>query len=595
MMADRPEYPDVPNILDALEKKKRRATAAPAAPKSEAPMVVPSAATQFRALGYDRDRFFFFTASGLQIRELSAQKLIKKAELFTLASMEWWEREFSDDAGFTGRAVDQAANYLIQSCYKQGVFSPDLRRGRGVWRDGEQVVIHAGDCLYIDGCQVALIAAQTTAVYEQQSAIAISMDDPLSADEAQQVLTFCKSLNWSETAAELFAGWLVIAIASGALPWRPHVLLNGPKGCGKSWIIQVATRLLGGFVLAVTGATSAAGLRQELASDALPVIFDEAEGDSQRAASNIDDVLALARHSSSSFDAKVIKGGADGKSTGTTVRSCFCLAAIRDPLTQAADQSRFSVLEVRPSTAAAAQKWKKTSVPLADAICDPAFSRRFRGRVFARLPDLLATVLVCSEVAGQVFGDQRMGDQIGALVAGAWLLTHDGIPTAAQAETEIRALDLHEDMDRAAESSDEQACLSAILEAHIKVDGTAWHGDASVGELVRFVVDVNAWNASKGTPLAPGEEDKGQPTLTGGVSLKDAERTLGMYGLRVADGGLLISNTNEMLKRKIMAHTTWSRGWSKVLERLPGATKPPTVVKIGGHVSRCVKVPVNDS
>lgn len=548
-------------------------------PKREKPPIreistdPPGVDKHFRPIGYDRDRFYFFTANGKQIRELSAAKLGKRSELLTLAELSWWEREFATDSGFTGRAVDMAANYLIQKCYQQGVFNPDLRRGRGVWLDRANLVIHAGDRLYIDGAQTSLIAAKTEAVYEQQARIAISMDDPMSADESAKIMDFMKTLNWeSPTHAVLGAGWIVVAIASGALKWRPHILLSGPKGCGKSWIAEAIVKLLGGFCIAATGSTSAAGLRQVLASDALPVVFDEAEGDSSRAASNIEAVLALARHSSATFEAKVIKGGADGHSSSTTIRSCFCLAAIRDPIFQAADKSRFSVLGLRMSDAASVHAWKTRTVPLANVVCAPEFSQRFRGRVFTRLPDLLASIHVFTELCGEAFGDQRMGDQLGALLGGAWLLMADGVPTPEQAQRMLDRLDLFEQREQVAEASDEQACLCAILESQVRVDGAEWHGEATIGELVRYVSD-----GEKGPPVSP----------------DDARRTLAMYGLRVMDGrSLLVSNTNGMLERKIMAHTSWPRGWGRLLARLPNAEKPDKAMKIGGHVSRCVLVQI---
>lgn len=593
---DRDETPEYGSFLDDLEikkpgRKKREKTERP-----ELPANPPGAELHFRPLGYDRDKFYFFTAKGRQVRELSAAKLSKKTELLTLAELNWWEREFLSDNGFSGRAVDAAANYLIQACYRCGVFSPDRRRGRGVWRDLDAIVIHAGDRLYIDGIETSLVEAQTDAVYECEERIHIDMDNPLTPHEAQAILEWAKSLNWeNQTHALLLVGWLTVAMASGALGWRPHIFLSGPKGSGKSSILEVLKILLHGFVLAVTGSTSAAGLRQSLANDALPVMFDEAEGDSQKASSNIDDVLALMRHASADFDAKVIKGGADGKATATLVRSCFCLSAIRDPLHQAADQSRVTTLSLKGATPESRAHNDTVTKPLADHICDPIYTRRFRARVLTNLPRLLESIRVFTEAAGGVFGDSRMGDQIGALMGGAWMTIHDGLPTVEQARERLEKLNWTEQRELVAEASDEMACLNAILEAHIKVDGEAWHGEASIGELVAFVhsrLEVERITESRrGTMRMPGESDPVAFPAPGGISVADADRALAMYGLRVdrdksdppqPSGHLLVSNNNGMLGRKIMAHTTWPKGWGKLLARLPGAIKPDKPVYVGG-------------
>ena len=553
----------------------------------------------FRPLGYDRDRFFFFVSGSQQIHELPVSRLGKKPELLMMAPLVWWEGQFAQDNGFSGRAVDSAVNYLIRACQKKGVFSPDRKRGRGVWVDGESIVIHAGDRLYVNGVETALMAAETDGVYERRQALRIAMNDPLPVSESRKVIDFCRSLNYeSASHAYLHAGWLVTSIVSGALRWRPHIQITGPKGCGKTTVVTANVRLLDGFALSVTGETTAAGLRQTLASDALPVIFDEAEGDSQRSAQNIEQVLSLMRHSSAGSDAMVLKGGADGRAHASTIQSCFCLASIRDQIQQAADQSRVSVLSLRPATAFSRPAYDQVTVPLVNEITRPEYARQFQGRVFAMLPAVLESIRIFTEAGHEHFRDSRMGDQIGALLGGAWVLTHDQAPTVGEAHEELRTLPWDDQDELLADSSDEAACLRAILEAHIKVDGAAWHGEASIGEMVEFVLSRLRADYAE-VALEPAVFVSPAP---GAINLQDADRALAMYGLRVerdkadpprATGKLLISNTNGMLGRKVMAHTSWPKGWAKILARLPGAVKPEEAKKIGGHVSRCIAVPIS--
>lgn len=582
-----PDDPGQDNILDRIKvtdiaSARRKKTQ----PKPPGPAPEPQGMLQhFQPLGYDGDQFYFFTSRGKQIRSLSASKLGKKIELLTLAPLEWWEREYSGEQGFSGRAVEMAANHLIQQCYGRGVFCPDSRRGRGVWVDYKdsirRIVIHAGDRLYIDGAETPLLQTATTHVYEQAPAISISMRDPLSVEEARPFVTWCKELNWERrTYGMLLAGWTVASVASGALVWRPHGLVTGPKGCGKSWDMHVLSAVLGNFCLAATGGSSAAGLRQSLQSDALPVLFDEAEGDSGRAQDNIAAVLGLMRHSSAALDAKVFKGGADGKASTSIVRSCFLLAAIRDPLIQAADKSRVTVFSLKPATHASAVHWRTKLRPLADIITSPGYAERLRGRIFSRIGDLLDSIEIFSGVCATKFGDQRMGDQIGALLGGVWLLTQDGVPTVEDATSRVNRMEWSDQNDLLTESSDEMACLQSILEAHVRVDGERWHGDSSIGELIEVV--------RKGFPGSG----------MGGLEASEAERSLGIYGIKVVKeckigdtvGCVYVSNTNGMLARKVMTHTPWPQGWGKLLARIPGAVRAGTV-KIAGHGSRVVGLP----
>jgi putative DNA primase/helicase len=338
--------------------------------------------------------------------------------------------------------------------------------------------------------------------------------------------------------------------------------------------MDVFVHILGSFCLAATGGTSAAGLRQSLASDALPVLFDEAEGDSGRASDNIAAVLSLMRHSSAALEAKVFKGGADGHASSSIVRSCFLLAAIRDPLIQAADKSRVTVFNLKASSRESAEHWKSVLVPLANAMMEPGYAERLRGRVFANITTLLEAIDVFSDACTGRFGDRRMGDQIGAMLGGVWLLTEDGVPTEAEATRRVGMMRWDDQIDTLAEASDEEACLAAILSAHVRVDGDGWHGEASIAGLINEV-------------RFPGASDQH-------FSEKDAKRTLGMYGIRVEIGtdSVLVSNTNGMLQRKIMAHTPWPHGWGKLLGRVTGAKKRDTVVEIAGCKSRVTAVPL---
>lgn len=564
--------------MPKAKRDKARADAATDDDSQEGEPSTEGAEKHFRPLGYDGDQFFFMTARGQQVRALSANKLGRKTELMTLAPLDWWEREFAEDSGFSGRSVDMAANYLIQRSLDAGVFSLDQRRGRGVWRDGGRIVVHAGDRLYIDGKATDLMRAETECVYERQSAIPLKLSDPLPTEESKALLRVGELLNFeTNTMGRLMAGWIVVSLASGALTWRPHTLLIGGKGTGKTTILSAIQALLSPFGLSVTGGTTEAGLRQALGADALPVLFDEAEGDSQKALAMMDGLLSLMRHSSAGHDARVIKGGADGRANSSVIQSCFMLSAIRDPVTQAADQSRITALSLRKGDAIANAKWKRETRPLMEAVTRSEWVRRFHARVLLNLPRLLESIEVYRERASAFFNDARMGDQVGTLMAGAWLLESDRLPTDGDATRDLDTLPWDEQEAVLEDASDEAACLRAILEAHVRVDAEAgWHGEVTVGELV-------AANPVGGLPHL-------------GANASDVQRALGMYGIKVEheQRRILISNTNGMLARKIMAHTPWPKGWGKILARLDGAVKPDKPIKIQGYTTRVVAVPLPD-
>ncbi|MBB1074490.1 hypothetical protein HUU62_08710 [Rhodoferax sp. 4810] len=578
----------VESLLDRITIKPPEAKERKRREKPTVTVSPPEANLHFRSLGYNGDKFYFFTTAGKQVRELSASKLSRETELFTLAPMDWWEREFALDQGFSRQAVKMAANFLIQNCYQKGVFNADNKRGRGAWCDGESIIVHAGDRLFIDNRETDLVIADTDAVYECEPRIEITTDNPLTTDESKRVWDWAMSLNFEkQTHSVLLLGWLSCALAGGALNWRPHIFLNGSKGCGKSSILDTMLHLLGGFAIAAKGDTSAAGLRQVLQNSALPVLFDEAESDSIRAQAKMDDVLSLMRHASANLEARVIKGSSGGQASSYAVRSCFCLSAIRDPIKQAADMSRITTLSLKNSNYQSSEKQRTVTQPLADVICDKSFASRFRARVFSRLPQLLESIQLFTDALKETFPDSRMRDQIGALLGGMWVVIYDELPTHEQMNYYIQNLHWSDQHDIVESASDEQACLDAMLNTNVRVDGDEWRGDMSIGLLVEFVM-------SGGTSIGVPEK----------LRMTDAKRTLGMYGMKVEDqmiegalsvtGRLLVANANGMLQRKVMAVTSWPSGWNKLLIRLQGAEKINKTVKIGGTACRCIAVPLTD-
>src|SRR3546814_8012987 len=80
------------------------------------------------------------------------------------------------------------------------------------------------------------------------------------------------------------AGWIAIAVICGALNWRPHVWLTGSSGSGKSWLLDNVIRpLIGAIAVYCQSNSTEAGIRQTLATDARPVLFDEAESEDAKA------------------------------------------------------------------------------------------------------------------------------------------------------------------------------------------------------------------------------------------------------------------------------------------------------------------------
>src|SRR5690606_732307 len=108
-------------------------------------------------------------------------------------------------------------------------------------------------------------------------------------------------IRWSmDGSAALLAGWCFLSPICGALPWRPHIWLTGGAGSGKTEVANsYVYSMVRGMGIQVDGGTSTeAGVRQELQSDAIPVLIDEAESNNLRERLKMENILALIRQAS---------------------------------------------------------------------------------------------------------------------------------------------------------------------------------------------------------------------------------------------------------------------------------------------------------
>ena len=47
---------------------------------------------------------------------------------------------------------------LTAHCREEGVYDPSLTRGRGAWLHGNDIIFHAGDIMYVNGCYPGIFA-----------------------------------------------------------------------------------------------------------------------------------------------------------------------------------------------------------------------------------------------------------------------------------------------------------------------------------------------------------------------------------------------------------------------------------------------------
>jgi putative DNA primase/helicase len=588
MVANPPDAPEGWDLADATWTPKEAAAWAKdnlttierdatieALPEPEPEPIAPVKGGHFTCLGFDGDAYYYQPRSTGQVVRLGGGSH-NSTNLVRLAGLPYWESLYPGKK--EGVNWTWAAASLFEQQAAAGVYSPDRIRGRGAWRDAGRTVLHLGDRLIVDGATTPVMEGlpNTAYLYQRLSRLHGPGDaTPLSDAEAHVICELAERFHWEVPASGLLlAGWVTLAPICGALRWRPHAWLTAAAGSGKSAILdRYVTPLLGDMGLPVQGNTSEAGLRQTLRADALPVIFDEAESNEKADQVRMQSILALARVASSESSAHMIKGSPGGDVMRFTIRSMFLMSSIATALKQGADRSRFAQLTLRnPSEVPKAERmahWEALDRDLDRYITDQT-GLRLMARTVALIPTIRESVRVFSRVAAEAFDSQRLGDQYGTLLAGAWSLLSSQVVTDAEARQLIAQNDW-EPYSQATEVPDEVRCIQHILQHQVRVETDHGNHTRTLGELVG---------------LAAGSD------VSYDISRNIAADHLSRYGLRVEDEVLLVSNTAHAIAT-ILKDTAWGHSWGTLLSRLPGAAKAGVVRFKGlGASSRAVRVPL---
>ena len=514
--------------------------------------------SKFTPLGYFDDYYFYQPHSTGQVTRLSRSAHVG-TNLVALAPLSWWESFASDGKG--GVKWIKAASDLFEFAEDAGQYNPERVRGRGAWWDGDRAVLHLGDRILADGKQHKLAESifESKYIYERLGELkAYGNDKPLDDESALWVFQIASQFLWENpTSALLLAGWVTLAPVCGALRWRPHIWLTAAAGSGKSAILdRYIAPLLADVQLAVVNNTTEAGIRQALRSDALPVVFDEAESNEKSDQLRIQNILALARVASSESHAKTIKGSSSGEANRFHVRSMFMMSSISTSLKQGADRSRFAQLSLKnPGTIANAKDradhWKQLDQDLYKHIT-PKTGRGLIHRTINLIPAIRESARIFAEVFAEEHGSQRQGDQYGTLLAGYWSLLSKAAVTREQALKIICANDFDSYAEQT-EVSDEQKCLEHILQHQLRVEGEGKTVTRSIAELVE---------------VAAGAKQDFD------LDVRHARSTLGRHGLKVElkKRLLLFSNTAKGLAG-VLQDTPWANSWPTMLRRLDGAFK----------------------
>jgi putative DNA primase/helicase len=529
----------------------------------------------YRFLGYDKDEnsrlvYYFFSFDAKAVIKLSPSSMTK-ANLMMLAPLNYWERQFPGN-GKTKLDVDAATQFLMLNSHKVGTFKDKFIRGRGAWVDDGKILIHAGDTLIVNRELMPLSSIKSRYVYEIGERLGYGTSQPATTIEASKIIERAKWLLWErEINAYLLTGWCVIAPFCGVLQWRPHIWVTGPAGSGKSWVMDnFVKRLIGDTGIVVQGKTTEAGVRGLLQNDARAVLFDESDVDNNNDKERIQNILSLARSASYHDGGLIGKGTQTGASRTYIMRSCFAFSSIGVHVNQQSDRSRFTTLSLlsfegqrrKEDFVAFEHTWNK--------LVTDEFVKSIQSRTIELLPVILKNARTFADAVAAVIGQRRIGDQVGAMLAGAYSLTSSKEISYEDAVKWVEARDWTEE--RGLELTKDEYQLFGRIMGHItSLETETGRIDRSIGEIIMVAIGLRSEYGS---------------------SQYAAQSRLRRLGIMVKDDRILIANQSEGIT-SIIRDTAWSKNYSRILERLPNAERVEPRTYTPGIKSRGVSVPLS--
>jgi hypothetical protein len=504
-------------------------------------------------LGYTAEGSYVFLDQGRQILVVaSSSQLLSLQYLVGLANLRFWAERFPPKKEGAAASPWDAGQALMEECRRKGSFDPRRVRGRGVWLEGERVIINLGDPVPRDARHLYLC-------FEPLPLRSVT------AFDAPRLRKMLERFVWRNPQdVMLLLGWLAVAPICGVLSWRPHCFLYGPPNCGKSTIHSTASSLLRPLGLSADGQSSEAGIRQMIKADSRPVIIDEFESDQGR--SHIAGVIRLAR-SASSAESPVLRGTPEGKAMQFALRTCFFFAAVNPSGMSPADATRILLFEMLAHS--------NDSDEAAQIADDEAFFTD-KGPEWCGYMAGLANIIppaIAVFIKALPGIDSRHRKNIATLLAGAFVALECRGPTeaeaAATAETYRGSIQLHAE---AFERDDSMECLQ---------------------HLFAYPVEKQTLGFWLSVALA-GAEDR----LRDQRWLKEpATRIPRNFEIVVRTGdeaGFFIRNGSPAVEA-IFRDTKWARGaWERALRKIDGyfAPKNPIHFAAAKSKSRAIGLPI---
>lgn len=560
-------------------------------------------------LGHCDGAFHFLDVSG-QHRQLTARQLGARHDMMGLfGGDDTWlranfpkkqaEKSVGADGGETEvwRTIDfkinLAAAALQRACFTAGLWGDHIRlRQPGVWRDQRRSpVVHCGDQVLLGGAWEAAGIRDGDQIFAAAPATP-RPGIPCDSSIAQDLYGRLRHLwGWREPGGPIAVIGLIANGYWGAAPrWRPSAFVMGETGSGKSALLDTIRGCWP--VHYYDNDTTKAGIEQAVHARAVPVIIDETNDRANRDAGR--QLADLVLSSAGGDGTQGSRGTVDGKGRRIELASMILMFAINPPDLEPQHLGRMTLLEMlKPDAGADNRRQHDETI---------AFAHQHRaalwGRALASWDRYQDTLERMREGLREMGCQPREMDQAGALLAGYWVLMHEGLPDEKGVRIAINALhgagqdepglirsrvEIEQDSRPrrmlehllashvALHRSSEREPIGKLIEIGWRVEGDPLRDDAAARELLTHY----------GIRVVLRCERFGQPRPINGCTCPRCKDRRGPVPRMSDDYGVWFAPGNPVL-RGLFADTPFEGDrWRHEMMRLPTAAQSRKTIRIG--------------
>ena len=473
---------------------------------------------------------------------------IGKGRLMNITGLEYWKSQFP--TGRDGVKWDDAISDIITSC-KTKEFDTKKLKGRGAWRTGEKIC-------YNDGCKLWGEPDENN-IYMKLERRDIGLDrEPLEPEKVARIRDILFDLSFeSKTDAVRTMGWSAIAPFSGALTYRPTLLLTGESGHGKTKVQTMFIKPLTKCNHYDMGTTSSAGVRRQIGKDSAVGFFDESGKDTGNKQINISEILAFIRsnYSDDSPDSVKANINSDGY-VSYKMSSMFGLATTDPSVENVQDENRIlRVNFVKPKHSN--EEWNAIEKELGELLSEEN-CHRIRALTWSRLHIIMDLAKKITQLARNRTNRDIRSSHADMLLASAYMVVWCNTPEPTEEQINDMLDKYYQYQPMEENRSESEEYVDRIMQEIIEVIHENAREKITIQECLQRSYDRHYKN------------DDGQVEEVSPKKASEYNRYLAMYGIKLIHPACVhIANNHHMIQKII----NMGAGYGKLFTRHKGAVK----------------------